>query len=64
MNQIDVDYYDWLVSQIEIPNGKDYGDHLLNAQPRIRLTVPNDNKTVRSALCFAGDKSMKSTFLQ
>lgn len=74
MNQIDVDYYDWLVSQIEIPNGKDYGD-LFTRMHNLEFvwTVPNDDNRVQDGLdlryAFAGDKKHEinlpgATFLE
>lgn len=51
MNQLDVRYYDWLVSQIHIPNGKDYGD-LFTRMHNLEFvwTVPNDDNRVQDGL--------------
>jgi hypothetical protein len=49
--EIDIDYYDWLVSQIEIPNGKNYYD-LFERMHNIEFvwTVPNDDNRVQDGL--------------
>ena len=48
MTRIDIDYYEWLVSQIHIPNGKDYGD-LFTRMHNLEFvwTVPNDDNRVQ-----------------
>jgi hypothetical protein len=48
MNQIDYEYYEWLISQIHIPNGKSYND-LFEIMHNIEFhwTVPNDNNRLQ-----------------
>lgn len=59
--QLDIDYYEWLVSQIHIPNGKDYGD-LFSRMHNLEFvwTVPNDDNRVQDGADlryeFADDK--------
>lgn len=49
--QIDYEYYEWLTSQVHIPNGKKY-DELFGILHTIefRWTVPNDNNRITDAL--------------
>lgn len=51
MNLVDVRYYEWLISQIHIPNGKDYGD-LFDRMHNLEFvwTVPNDDNRVADGL--------------
>ena len=51
MNQLDVEYYEWLVSQIDIPNGKIYGE-LFDRMHNLEFvwTVPNDDNRVQDGL--------------
>ena len=59
--RLDIDYYDWLVSQIHIPNGKDYGD-LFARMHNLEFvwTIPNDDNRVQDGAdlryLFADDK--------
>lgn len=61
MSKLDFEYYDWLVSQIHIPNGKDYGD-LFSRMHNLEFvwTVPNDDNRVQDGADlryeFAGDR--------
>jgi hypothetical protein len=61
MSKLDYEYYDWLVSQIHIPNGKDYGD-LFSRMHNLEFvwTVPNDDNRVQDGADlryeFADDK--------
>ena len=51
MKQINFDYYDWLVSQIDIPNGKKYKglfERMHNTE--FPWTVPNDDNRVHDGL--------------
>jgi hypothetical protein len=49
--QIDVEYYEWLKDQIEIPNGKSYND-LFEIMHNLEFvwTVPNDDNRVQDGL--------------
>ncbi len=51
MNQIDHEYYDWLTSQVEIPNGKSY-NAVFERMHSIEFvwTVPNDDNRVQDGL--------------
>lgn len=51
MNQVDYEYYEWLVSQIHIPNGKNYGN-LFERMHNLEFvwTVPNDDNRVQDGL--------------
>jgi hypothetical protein len=61
MKQINYDYYEWLKSQVDIPNGKSYDD-LFNLMHNVEFiwTVPNDDNRVQDGLDlrpeFAGNK--------
>lgn len=63
MKTIDFEYYEWLISQVEIPNGKSYS-HLFERMHNLEFvwTVPNDNNRVQDGLDlrneFAGKKSL------
>lgn len=51
MNPLDIEYYDWLVGQIHIPNGKSYGilfERMHNLE--FHWTVPNDNNRLKDGL--------------
>jgi hypothetical protein len=49
--QIDVEYYEWLKGQVEIPNGKSYND-LFERMHNLEFvwTVPNDDNRVQDGL--------------
>ena len=51
MKQINYDYYEWLISQIDIPNGKSYND-LFEKMHNLEFvwTVPNDDNRVEDGL--------------
>lgn len=51
MNQLDYEYYEWLVSQIHIPTGKTYGD-LFERMHNLEFvwTVPNDDNRVQDGI--------------
>jgi hypothetical protein len=51
MNQVDYEYYEWLVSQIHIPTGRTYGD-LFERMHNLEFvwTVPNDDNRVQDGL--------------
>lgn len=51
MNQIDYDYYAWLVSQIDIPNNRTYND-LFERMHNLEFVwiVPNDDNRVQDGL--------------
>lgn len=51
MNQLDYDYYTWLISQINIPTEKSYGD-LFDRMHNLEFvwTVPNDDNRVQDGL--------------
>jgi hypothetical protein len=51
MKQVNYDYYEWLTSQIEIPNGKRYND-LFERMHNVEFvwTVPNDDNRVQDGL--------------
>jgi len=63
MKTIDYEYYEWLVSQIDIPNGKSYS-HLFERMHNLEFvwTVPHDDNRVQDGLDlrneFAGKKSL------
>jgi hypothetical protein len=51
MTKLDIDYYEWLIDQIEIPNGKSYRD-LFELMHNLEFvwTVPNDDNRVQDGL--------------
>ena len=51
MKQINYRYYEWLISQIDIPNGKSYND-LFEKMHNLEFvwTVPNDDNRVQDGL--------------
>jgi hypothetical protein len=51
MKQINYDYYEWLKSQVDIPNGKSYDD-LFEKMHNLEFvwTVPNDDNRVQDGL--------------
>lgn len=51
VNQIDYDYYEWLISQIDVPHNKTYGD-LFERMHNLEFvwTVPNDDNRVHDGL--------------
>ena len=48
MTKLDIDYYEWLIDQIVIPNGKSYRD-LFELMHNLEFvwTVPNDDNRVQ-----------------
>jgi hypothetical protein len=48
---VDLDYYEWLIDQIDIPNGKSYRD-LFECMHNIEFvwTIPNDDNRVQDGL--------------
>lgn len=61
MKKINYDYYEWLVSQVEIPNGKTYNDIFeIMHNTEFVWTVPNDDNRVQDGIDlrheFAGDR--------
>jgi hypothetical protein len=64
MKRINYEYYDWLVSQIDIPNGKRYSQLFeIMHNTEFHWTVPNDDNRVQDGLDlryeFAGDHKDK-----
>lgn len=51
MNKVDYDYYEWLVKQVHIPNGKTYRD-LFEQMHNLEFvwTVPNDDNRVQDGV--------------
>src|SRR5664279_4859685 len=51
MTQTDYDYFDWLISQIAIPNNKTYYD-VFNRMHNLEFvwTIPNDDNRVQDGL--------------
>jgi len=74
MNPVDYEYYEWLIAQIDIPNGKSYTElfeQMHNLE--FRWTVPNDDNRVEDGMDlryeFLGESGSKldlnkATFLE
>lgn len=51
MKQVNFDYYDWLISQIDIPNGKRYNQLFeMMHNTEFHWTVPNDDNRVQDGI--------------
>ena len=56
MNQVDYEYFEWLTSQVHIPNNKIYNDLFeLMHNTEFVWTVPNDDNRVQDALDLRND---------
>jgi hypothetical protein len=53
---VDLDYYEWLIAQVDIPNGKSYRD-LFEIMHNLEFvwTVPNDDNRVQDGLDLRGE---------
>jgi hypothetical protein len=55
MTPLDYEYYEWLIAQVDIPNGKSYRD-LFEMMHNVEFvwTVPNDDNRVQDGLDLRG----------
>ena len=55
LTQIDYDYFEWLVSQIHIPNGKNYNELFeVMHNTEFHWTIPNDDNRIQDGIDLRG----------